>query len=93
MTANATDATDGSAVCAECGSPFDRPRRRGRPKLTCSPRCRALRTAALAERRAADACPTCGAARRHWSKTCESEDDEPWAADLERGNCETRRPT
>jgi hypothetical protein len=55
-----------NVTCVECGSPFERPRRRGRPRLTCSSRCKALRTAALAEQRAADACLSCGAERRHW---------------------------
>jgi hypothetical protein len=56
-------------VCAECGSMFTVHRRRGRPKLTCSPRCRALRLAALAEKRAADCCSCCGSSRKHWRPT------------------------
>jgi len=58
-----------SKICVECGSPFSYRRRRGRSRLTCSLRCNALRTAALAEQRAADCCPHCGSARRYWQAT------------------------
>jgi hypothetical protein len=58
-----------SKLCVECGSPFSYRKRRGRARLTCSPLCRARRLAVLADQRAADACPTCGASRKHWQAT------------------------
>jgi hypothetical protein len=64
------------AVCVICASPFERERKRGRPQLTCGPRCRELprlRVQAETCRRllaaaAEGICPSCGAQREHWRR-------------------------